>query len=163
MDSCPCGSGRAFDACCGPFLAGDASAPTAEALMRSRYTAYTVGDIDYIRRTMHKSAIHTFDEEASRRWSREAEWHGLEIKAVRQGEPEDREGEVEFVAAYVQDGEECFHHERATFKKEGQKWYYVDGEYVGTKPYVRETPKVGRNDPCPCGSGRKYKKCCGAK
>ena len=112
---------------------------------------------------MHKSEVHTFDEDASRRWSREADWRGLEIKAVRQGGEEDREGEVEFVAAYIQDGKECFHHELATFKKEGQKWYYVDGDYIGTQPYVRETPKIGRNEPCPCGSGRKYKKCCGIK
>jgi SEC-C motif-containing protein len=163
MNKCPCGSSLDYSACCGPFLAGDEEAPSAEALMRSRYTAYTKGAIDYIKQTNHKSTIDTFDEEASRRWSRDSEWLGLKILSVKGGGVEDREGEVEFVASYVQDEEELHHHERATFKREGRKWFFVDGEHVGQETYVRETPKVGRNEPCPCGSGKKYKKCCANK
>ncbi len=163
MDTCPCGSNDSFESCCGPLIAGEVVAPTAEALMRSRYTAYTNGAVDYIKQTMHKSTLHTFDEEAARRWSKEAEWKGLEIKTVRQGRESDREGEVEFVATYLQDGEEFLHHELATFKKEGKKWFFVDGEQIGRGTYIRETPKVGRNEPCPCGSGLKFKKCCGKK
>ena len=163
MEKCPCGTGKAYDDCCGPFLAGERAAPSAEALMRSRYTAYAKEAVDYIRQTTHKSTIHEFDEAGSRRWSREADWQGLEIISVQKGGANDREGEVEFAATYYQDDEECIHHERATFKKEGQKWFFVDGEHIGPGTYVRETPKVGRNEPCPCGSGLKYKKCCAKK
>ncbi|MBD3244209.1 MAG: hypothetical protein GF331_26695, partial [Chitinivibrionales bacterium] len=70
------------------------------------------------------------------------------------------EGTVEFIASY--DDSEGFkrHHEIGHFHKLHAAWYYEDGEMVKPKPVVRETPKVGRNDPCPCGSGKKYKKCC---
>lgn len=160
MEHCPCGSERTYSDCCGPFLAGESDATTAEALMRSRYTAYTKGAIDYIKRTTHKSTVDSFDEEGSRKWAREAEWHGLDIISVRDGGEGDTKGEVEFVATYSQDEEEYRHHERAEFKKEGKKWFFVDGEHIGASTYIRETPKVGRNEPCPCGSGKKYKKCC---
>ena len=53
------------------------------------------------------------------------------------------------------------HHELAEFRKSGDTWYFFDGKMVGPGQFTRETPKVGRNDPCPCGSGRKFKKCCG--
>ena len=46
------------------------------------------------------------------------------------------------------------------FRKEGDEWFYVEGNVYAKQPVRRETPKIGRNDPCPCGSGKKYKKCC---
>jgi len=68
---------------------------------------------------------------------------------------------VEFRALYTANGEFCNHHERSVFRRENGDWRFVDGDFVAEKPIEREEPKVGRNDPCPCGSGKKYKKCCG--
>ena len=62
---------------------------------------------------------------------------------------------------YAAKGEAVEHHEHAYFKKLDGEWKFIDGEIESGVPYVREEPKIGRNDPCPCGSGKKYKKCCG--
>ena len=161
MASCPCCSEKEYESCCGPYLIGEKSAPTAEALMRSRYTAYVKGHIDYISETTHKSGLSDFDEEASRRWSRESEWQGLEILSSSEGRETDDEGEVEFIARYKQNGEEEAHHEKAIFKRAHGKWFFFDGKVVGPETYIRPDPKIGRNAPCPCGSGKKFKKCCG--
>lgn len=161
MDKCACGSELAYTECCGPLLEGERSATTAEAMMRSRYTAYAAGNIDYVKKTTHRKGLAEFDEDSARAWSRNSDWLGLSIVSVEKGGEEDTEGTVEFVASYVQNGKEENHHELATFKKEGEKWFFLDGEMVGREPYVRESPKVGRNEPCPCGSGKKFKKCCG--
>jgi SEC-C motif domain protein len=69
---------------------------------------------------------------------------------------------VEFVARYRMGGAEHAHHERATFQRHDGRWYFEDGDIVKARPVVREAPKVGRNEPCPCGSGKKFKKCHGA-
>ena len=161
MSECPCSSGLEYDACCGPILSGDQDAPTAEALMRSRYTAYVKNDIDYLERSMHSKTRSTFDREATREWSESSEWLGLEIKSVDGGGEDDDKGNVEFVAKYSKEGEEESHHEIAEFLREKGRWAFLDGKQVKSLPYVRSTPKVGRNEPCPCGSGKKYKKCCG--
>ena len=129
--------------------------------MRSRYTAYTKGEVDYVLKTTSPKPREGLDEKATRVWSEHAEWHGLEIISVQKGGAEDRTGVVEFAANYTEGGKFKRHHERGTFKRVRNKWYYEDGEMVRSKPVVRENPKVGRNDPCPCGSGKKYKKCCG--
>jgi len=162
MAPCPCCSNLELDACCGPYLSGEKAAPTAEALMRSRYTAFTTADIDYIRRTRHSRSNADWDEKETTRWATESEWLELEIKKTSLGGESDDTGEVEFIARYIIDDEEEDHHENASFMKEKGVWYFVDGEAVKPETFVRETPKVGRNDPCPCGSGKKFKKCCGA-
>jgi SEC-C motif-containing protein len=160
-DKCPCCSGKAFGECCGPILDGAAVAPTAEALMRARYSAYVAERIGFLRDSAVKAVRDSFDEAASRSWSRAARWHGLEIIRTEGGGDGDDRGVVEFRATYSANGEFCNHHEVSTFVREPDGWKFEDGEMVGEKPTVRETPKVGRNDPCPCGSGKKYKKCCG--
>ena len=160
-EECPCKSGRPFGECCGPIIAGKAKAETAEALMRARYTCYVTGDVSFLRTSATKEVQEDFDEEAARGWSNEALWHGLEIIRTTKGGVSDDEGIVEFRALYSARGEFCNHHEISQFHREGGEWKFVDGEIVGDKPIVREHPKVGRNDPCPCGSGKKYKKCCG--
>jgi SEC-C motif-containing protein len=150
-----------FEACCEPLLRGEKKASTAEALMRSRYTAYATGRIDYIRDTTHPKNRDEFEEESAKKWSKDSEWGELEIVSTKNGEQGDTEGEVEFLATYTQDDEEIEHHEVAQFKREKDTWYFTDGKFVGPETFVREQPKVGRNEPCPCGSGKKYKKCCG--
>ena len=71
---CPCGSGLEFEACCGPYLLGDEPAPTASALMRSRYTAYAMNSIDYLYKTSGAKVRKEFDAEGSRRWAEAATW-----------------------------------------------------------------------------------------
>ncbi len=161
MTNCPCCSGIEFENCCAPILDGKIDAPTAEALMRSRYTAYAKGHFEHIRRTLHPKNQDNFDEDAAREWSEESEWQGLEIVSTKAGGKDDTEGVVEFIAKYVRDDEQEEHQEIADFKQVNGKWYFVNGKLVGKEPYIRQQPKVGRNEPCICGSGKKYKKCCG--
>ena len=160
-DTCPCNSGKTFGECCGPIIAGTAKAETAEALMRARYSSYVTGDVEFLRTSSTPAVQADFDEAASRAWSRAATWHGLEIIHCEKGGKGDTEGVVEFRALYTANGEFCNHHEVSRFVKDPTGWKFDDGEMIGEKPIVREEPKVGRNDPCPCGSGKKYKKCCG--
>lgn len=160
---CPCGSTRPYEACCGPAISGAKPAPTAEALMRSRYTAYVRAEIPYLRETLAPEARGDFDEAAARRWATEATWLGLEILAKEAGAASDQEGTVTFIARYAQEGKAREHREVASFKKDPSgRWHFVDAKPPKSEPVVREAPKVGRNDPCPCGSGKKHKKCCGA-
>ncbi len=157
-DPCPCGSGREYTVCCKPIIKGTAKAQTAEALMRSRYTAYAKAEVDYI---LHSCvADDGIDPAATRNWSEKAEWKGLKIIRTEKGGSGDTEGVVEFVASYVMDGLKDEHHETAKFVKKDGNWLYDTGD-VKTATVVRASPKVGRNDPCPCGSGKKYKHCCG--
>lgn len=158
--TCPCGSGTAYENCCEPIIRGKQVAQTAEQLMRSRYSAYTKAEMDYILNTTHPSKRDDFNLEESTQWAKNSKWHGLEILSTEQGAPQDTTGVVIFIANYTQDGKTYRHHERATFVKENNQWYFEDGEPNKPKPFVRDAPKTGRNDPCPCGSGKKYKKCC---
>ena len=162
-ENCPCKSGKTFGECCGPIIAGTAKAGTPEALMRARYSSYVTGDIEFLKTSSTKQVQDEFDEKSSRAWSQSVVWHGLEIIKTEGGEKGDKTGTVEFRALYTsaQTNEFCNHPEISTFVKELDGWKFADGEMVGEKPTVRESPKVGRNDPCPCGSGKKYKKCCG--
>lgn len=159
MSDCPCGSSRDFESCCGPYLAG-VPAPTAEALMRARYTAYTRKEMAYLHDTLAGEARADYNESEAVAWAQQAEWRGLEIVATEAGGPDDSQGMVEFTARYRIKGKDVSHHERSLFRREDGRWYYVDGETP--KPETRRVEKVGRNDPCPCGSGKKYKKCCAA-
>ncbi len=172
---CQCGSTKTFDECCGPYLSGETFPPTAEALMRSRYTAYTRGDIDYIRKTTFLKSKTEFDSAGTKKWAEEADWKGLQIVSTDQGGENDKKGVVEFIATYVRDGEAIDHHEVSQFRKnEKGHWIFLDGDahthkggeghhhhHPKIETVKRGAPKVSRNDPCPCGSGKKFKKCCG--
>lgn len=161
MNTCPCGTGRSYEECCGPIIAGTKDASTAEQLMRSRYTAYVKGEIGYIYSSLHPEHREDFDEKSTRQWAKSSQWHKLEIRDTRGGGEEDTEGTVEFIAAFTDSDGRKEHHELSTFKKEDGRWYFVDGAPVTPGTVVREGAKVGRNAPCMCGSGKKYKKCCG--
>lgn len=161
MTACPCGSTLTYEECCRPLITGKRAAQTAEQLMRSRYSAYVEKEIPYLRTSLHPDHRSDYDEKSSRAWAEGAEWHGLQILKAVDGGPEDDAGQVEFVADFTQRGVRQQHHELATFARQRGKWYFVSGEEVRPQPIVRETPKVGRNEPCPCGSGKKHKKCCG--
>ena len=129
--------------------------------MRSRYSAYVTHAIDYLGETLHPEHRTDWDRDATRRWAERAEWLSLEIVSTEAGQLGDEQGMVEFIASYVEDTQRKRHQERSRFQNSGGRWYYVDGEGLKPKTQRLDAPKVGRNDPCPCGSGRKYKKCCG--
>jgi SEC-C motif domain protein len=158
---CPCGSGRAYDGCCGPAIAGTTPAPTAEALMRSRYTAYAKGAIDYLVASHHATTRAAVDREGIAEWAQRSTWLGLEIGATEAGAATDERGTVEFRAKYRQGDIVHTHHERSQFLRADGRWFYVDGKVLKPPPVVRAADRVGRNDPCPCGSGKKYKRCHG--
>ncbi|MBC8011447.1 MAG: YchJ family protein [Burkholderiales bacterium] len=160
-DLCPCGSGKSHADCCGPILAG-APAPTAEALMRSRYSAYSKRNYIHLRRTLSKEQQADFSEADAREWAESSDWLGLDVTATEGGGADDQEGVVDFVARFRTAGEERKHVEKARFAREDGQWVYVGQVVPKAEPVRRESPKVGRNDPCPCGSGKKYKKCHGA-
>jgi len=169
---CPCESNQNYKQCCEPYIKGSKNPLTAEALMRSRYTAYSEGNIKYIRETLAPETRKDFDEESAKAWATGSEWLGLKILSSKKGRENDSKGTVEFNVKYRAEGKVVEHHEVSQFRKEGDCWYFVDGEAhtheeghghsESHSPIVREGPKVGRNDPCSCGSGKKFKKCCGA-
>ncbi|OIQ98376.1 hypothetical protein GALL_196540 [mine drainage metagenome] len=159
MSLCPCGSGKTLEACCGPILDGGPAA-TPEALMRSRYAAYVLCNIDHLERSLAPEARTDHDRAAAEQWAKAVEWLGLAILATSGGGAGEETGTVEFEARFRQGGLEQTHRETSNFRRENDSWVYVDGK-LHNKPVVRSHPKVGRNDPCPCGSGKKYKQCCG--
>jgi len=161
VEPCPCGSGQSYADCCQPYIKGDKDAPTAEALMRSRYSAHVKAEIDYICRTVHESQRKNCNPKEIASWCRKSDWQSLEIIETQQGGPDDQTGTVEFAARYRQKEKLVNHHEIAEFKKEDGRWTFVDGKPAKMQTVVRG-PKTGRNEPCPCGSGKKFKKCCGA-
>lgn len=163
---CPCGSEKSFEACCGPFLTGQVKPDTAEQLMRSRYTAFTRADVAYIKRTLAPEMQSDFDEAGVREWAEKSKWKGLKIISTKQGGASDNKGIVEFVASYDGGGGMFEHHEVSRFRKDNfGQWLFVDGDGEQKRivtQYQRSGEKIGRNDPCRCGSGKKFKKCCEA-
>ncbi len=147
---CFCGSGRSFEDCCQPIIQGLIAAPTAEALMRSRYSAYVIEDSEYLLASWYADTR----PRALRLDNQGMVWSGLEVLDCQAGQPGDKTGRVAFVARYSRQGVPGVLRENSRFVFEKGRWWYVDGELSIDK-------KTGRNDPCPCGSGRKFKKCCG--
>jgi len=129
--------------------------------MRARYTSYVTGDVEFLSTSSTQEVQSEFDLEACKAWSAASEWHGLEILHTVDGQKGDKTGVVEFRALYTTNDEFCNHHEVSQFVNEKDGWKFASGELISESPIVREEPKIGRNDPCPCGSGKKYKKCCG--
>jgi SEC-C motif-containing protein len=160
MEQCPCGTGLVYADCCLPVIKGMRAAETAEALMRSRYSAYVKVETDYIFETTHPKHREGYDAAGTKDWAESAQWQGLEIVSLKNGESTDTTGEVEFIARYSVKGEPQEHHERALFVKENDRWLFTDGKAPAQQPIARAL-KLGRNSPCSCGSGQKFKKCCG--
>jgi SEC-C motif domain protein len=158
--NCPCGNERKYNDCCEPIISGRTQAPTPEALMRARYSAYENGEIDFLLRSLHPEGAEQADRDSTKAWSESAEWHGLEVLGSSGGGSEDELGEVEFVAKYSLQGEPQRHHEKARFKRHNGHWRYLDGDQIHPRPIVGPKLRLGRNDTCVCGSTRKYKKCC---
>ena len=161
MDLCPCGSQKSYADCCQPLIQKEKQAESAEQLLRARYTAHVNKEVDYIWETTHPAQRGGFDRNQVAEWSKNSEWLGLEIISTEAGQSTDETGYVEFVARYREKSKTLEHKEIAEFRKIDDNWFFYDGNAPKPKQIVRQGPKVGRNDPCPCGSGKKYKKCCG--
>ncbi|MGD9157403.1 MAG: YchJ family protein [Desulfobacteraceae bacterium] len=161
MEKCPCGSNKSYSECCQPVIQGTKDAGTAESLMRARYSAFVKTEIDFLYNTVSPEQQTDFNYEEATDWSNNSEWQGLEIIETVNGGPDDEKGTVEFIARFKQDDQEIEHHELASFERIDSKWVFMDGIVPKPKQVIREAPKIGRNEPCPCGSGKKYKKCCG--
>lgn len=147
---CPCDSQSLFETCCQPILADHRRAETAEALMRSRYTAFVLKHEQHILASWHprsRPKALNFDDHP-------VVWLGLLIHECREGSPDDDAGTVLFTTSYLENGQLCKLREKSRFLKEDGLWFYLRGECEIKKE------KVERNLPCPCGSGRKFKKCC---
>lgn len=143
--------------------------------MRSRYTAFVRQDLDYIKKTLAPESRKGFDLQEMKRQAAGVKWKKLTIHKTKKGGPGDETGIVEFTATYDLKGEGIEHHEVAEFRKdEDGQWLFVDGDahthkegeghhhHEPVETVVRSEPKIGRNDPCHCGSGKKFKKCHGA-
>jgi SEC-C motif domain protein len=147
---CPCDSKKPFASCCAPILKDQRKAITAEQLMRSRYSAYTLAKNEYLINTW---ATETRPDDLNLE-DTTIQWLRLEIEGCEEGGTEDEKGSVTFTAHFLSSGHLCQLHEKSRFVRRHTLWYYLDGETHST------TAKVGRNAPCPCGSEKKYKKCC---
>ncbi len=156
--SCPCGSSREARDCCAPILAGERDAGTAEELMRSRYSAHVRADIEHIVRTTLPEQQAGLDREAIREWATQSNWLGLKVLKAEDGADPD-EAFVEFEATFEVGGQRQVHQERSRFERRGGSWFFDVGSVLKSDPSA-PAHKPGRNDPCPCGSGRKFKKCC---
>ena len=115
----------------------------------------------------HPDTVSEIDRDEVGEWSRGSDWQSLTIRGTNQGGPDDAEGTVDFRARYKVQGRLVDHVERAHFERDTGEWRFHsvveaqdDDRPVLVPVGTRAT--VGRNDPCTCGSGRKYKKCCGA-
>lgn len=183
---CPCGSQKNYSECCGPLLSGEKFAATPEALMRSRYTAFAEKNIDYLFSSMTPELQQETDREDMQDFADEVSaWVKLEV--MNAPAPQGDHGTVEFSAYFMYEDQQQRIHENSEFVKKDGQWFYAghqhqcgshdhdddyedddDHEHVHDEhcghhhhhePY-RADIKIGRNEPCPCGSGKKYKKCC---
>ena len=128
--------------------------------MRSRYTAFARCDVKHLQNSHDPETRSEFDAEATREWAEGADWKGFALVRTQGGGADDSTGVVEFIARYTVKGMDYEHHEISQFRQADGVWYFRDGREVPVT-VRRAAPKVGRNDPCHCGSGRKFKKCCG--
>jgi SEC-C motif-containing protein len=156
---CPCCSGKDFSDCCKEIVAGNQMAKTPLELMRSRYTAHVCRNMAHITRTMRNKALKLFDPDKTKEeWFDQCEWTKLEIIDAPDITKNSKDGIVEFKAYYNFQGSEHILHERSKFLKLDNNWYYIAGQKKN--PVIETRQKIGRNDDCLCGSGKKYKKCC---
>lgn len=132
--------------------------------MRSRYSAYVCRAGEYLLATWHP----THRPRKLDLRSDSTEWLGLRIVDVVDGGPDDQSGIVEFIARFRNGAQVASLHERSRFVNTDGTWLYVDGDVKRQQPQagppaspITRVAGPGRNDPCPCGSGQKYKRCCG--
>ena len=154
MTDCFCNSKQRYATCCEPYLHHQKTPQTPEALMRSRYTAYCLGDMDYIQKTMQGPALAGFDAANSKRWATRVHW--IMLNVLNTSLDNHGKGYVEFVARFVEGSKLKSIHEKSEFIQDKGRWYYIDGVQ-----FVTPTQTISRQGGCPCGSQRKFKNCHG--
>ena len=145
---CPCGSQKHLNLCCGLYIQQGLLAPDPESLMRSRYTAFVLNDLAYLKKTWHPE---TYPEDLDS--SEPSNWVGLEILNALDDEDE---GEVEFRASLIYDNQLEVLHEISHFDKIDGHWLYHSGEFQNDGQHLK---KITMSAPCPCGSGKLFKHC----
>lgn len=145
---CPCLSGQTYQSCCQPLHQKLKLANNAEQLMRSRYCAFVLGDVDYLINTLHIDQRKANEAELIQQTVDNTAWLGLMILDHKSSQ---QTAQVEFIAFYQDDDIQQLH-ERSNFVFEQGQWFYVDGTFL---PAI----KLKRNMPCFCGSGKKLKHC----
>lgn len=159
-NKCYCGSAKSFSSCCEPIIEGKSLAATPEELMRARYSAHCLKNYEFLVDSTHPEHRDDVSVEEISSWANHVDWDALEVHSSSPGETDDT-GYVSFTAHFHIKGMKQELKEDSSFAKVNGEWKYVDGVIAGEEPYRREDPKIGRNDPCYCGSGKKFKKCCG--
>lgn len=154
MNLCPCGSQRPLTDCCQPLLDGQRQAETPEQLMRSRFSAFVLHRWSYLLATWHPEHKPACSEAELAAEAAEGQWLKLIVLASSQ---DGDEGRVRFCAWYRTSDGIHLHHEDSAFHRVNGAWQYTLGQFL---PAPAEF-KIKPNEPCPCGSGKKYKKCCG--
>lgn len=152
---CPCCSTKIYADCCAPYLEGQ-NPSTPEAQVRARYTAFALRQLDYVDRTHAPEIRADFNRAEAERIAEACEWENLHIHKVKEyGELAD----VEYVVKVRHEGRSTIKASSSRFRKENDEWLFISSK---SAPHIASLrgPKVGRNDPCPCGSGIKFKKCC---
>ncbi|BDD06254.1 YchJ family protein [Aureibacter tunicatorum] len=128
MLKCPCGSNLNYSECCGRAHRDQSMAKTALQLMKSRYSAYVLGKIDYIKQTTHPKKRKSYDFDQLKRWSKESEWCGLEILDAGSKDEKVTKDIVKFKAKFIQSQKMHEHVELSRFEKKKGLWYYLDGD-----------------------------------
>ena len=142
---CICGLNKNFEDCCGAIISHKREAESPEELMRSRYSAYVNADARYLLLSTTKENQYADDVELIEDFCTQVDWLKLDVlNAINDT--------VEFKAYYKDATGIKVLHEKSNFIKEDGVWKYADGELYNSK--------MERNENCPCGSGKKYKKCC---
>lgn len=147
--ACPCGQGN-YQHCCQPLHVGQAHAESASQLMRSRYSAFALQQIDYIVQTTALGQQASLDVGAIADWSKSNQW--LKLEVLNSNEKLDKNhAQVEFKAHYHDGKQTQIHHEISHFVQHQARWYFLDPT-IGQQPTMKQ--------PCICGSGKKFKQCC---
>jgi SEC-C motif-containing protein len=156
LNICPCNQEVDYATCCKPIHLRERLPQNALELMKARYSAFSKHQIDFLLDSHHSETKDVIDPDEISEWAKNAHWDHLEI--IRHEVLAEDKELVEFKAKYRENGINQIHHEISQFKKEGPEWFYYAGEIVPHQEIKAQ--KLGRNDPCPCGSGKKFKKCC---
>jgi len=127
MMLCYCNSKKSYNECCELIISGKQDAETAEQLMRSRYSAYVVANVNYLMDSHHPNTRPVKERKNIIKWTKSIIWVSLEIISKQKGQQIDTEGNVEFKALYIENGKLEYIHEDSYFVKENNKWYYKSG------------------------------------
>lgn len=128
-EECPCGSTLPFEGCCGSIITEKRKAQTAEELMRSRYTAFTLGDVEYLMKSWHPQTRNLSEKREIQNWAKSVRWIKLEIINTAGGQQGDMAGTVTFIAYYREKGKLKTIKEKSSFTIVDGYWVYVSGIY----------------------------------